>query len=439
MTEEIEATPEKSFFIRMLTRDIALDDCVLDLLDNCLDGAKRVLEREERAGEKQYGGFEVNIECSQDEFRIADNCGGIRLEDARSYAFHFGRDVDDVREPTESIGIYGIGMKRAMFKIGSQISVRSSTRDNAFEVEIDVDEWERDSDEWKFELDLKEVWEEPGTKIIITDLNSTVGDRFTDTAFLAELRRTIARDYAEFLQRGLLVRVNGVAVTPWNLSLREGGDFKPARVHYEDDGVMVEIIAGMAAPPPEDSSPEVDMPNRDRYGWFVLCNDRVVLAGDKSARTIWGRNGFPSWHNQYNGFLGIVSFTSAKPGELPWTTTKRDVDETAGVYRRALKKMRELTRPFIEYTNERKENRDRAEELESDTESKPIDEIEERDEIGLPDISGEPKRRRTVSIQFRKPVDEVQNAAEALGNRNMPAKRVAIKAFDYFYDREVGG
>lgn len=43
--DRAQATPTKQFFVSMLTRDISLDDAILDLLDNCLDGAMRVARR----------------------------------------------------------------------------------------------------------------------------------------------------------------------------------------------------------------------------------------------------------------------------------------------------------------------------------------------------------------------------------------------------------
>ena len=36
-----KTTPSKKFFVSMLTRDIDLADAILDLIDNCLDGAMR--------------------------------------------------------------------------------------------------------------------------------------------------------------------------------------------------------------------------------------------------------------------------------------------------------------------------------------------------------------------------------------------------------------
>lgn len=37
----IYAGPTKRFFISMFTRDIELKDAILDMLDNCVDGAMR--------------------------------------------------------------------------------------------------------------------------------------------------------------------------------------------------------------------------------------------------------------------------------------------------------------------------------------------------------------------------------------------------------------
>ncbi|EAM7300406.1 ATP-binding protein, partial [Salmonella enterica] len=40
MTKTIDASPTKEFFIDMLTRDIALDRSLLDLIDNSVDAAR---------------------------------------------------------------------------------------------------------------------------------------------------------------------------------------------------------------------------------------------------------------------------------------------------------------------------------------------------------------------------------------------------------------
>ena len=36
-----DASPTKAFFVNMITRDISLEDCILDLIDNSVDSAWR--------------------------------------------------------------------------------------------------------------------------------------------------------------------------------------------------------------------------------------------------------------------------------------------------------------------------------------------------------------------------------------------------------------
>jgi hypothetical protein len=148
--EKVDARPEKGFFIRMLTKDIELRDCLLDLLDNCLDGARRTIKKKGSVTNGRYSSFRAEITINKEELRIKDNCGGIPTDIAENYAFHFGRNPDYQSMEDSSIGLYGIGMKRAIFKMGRQIKIISSPQDeNAFEVLIDVEKWESRSD-WDF-------------------------------------------------------------------------------------------------------------------------------------------------------------------------------------------------------------------------------------------------------------------------------------------------
>lgn len=38
----IEGHPTKSFFIEMITRDISIEDAIMDLIDNSIDGVIRI-------------------------------------------------------------------------------------------------------------------------------------------------------------------------------------------------------------------------------------------------------------------------------------------------------------------------------------------------------------------------------------------------------------
>ena len=75
-TDHAEASPTKKFFVSMLTRDISLADAILDLVDNCLDGALRLAN----GGDVDYAQHWVKIKLSEELFSIEDNCGGIPRE-----------------------------------------------------------------------------------------------------------------------------------------------------------------------------------------------------------------------------------------------------------------------------------------------------------------------------------------------------------------------
>src|ERR1051326_7781498 len=136
----VDARPHKRFFIDMITRDISLEACVLDLVDNAVDGATRAMSGAPRsarapmphplsAGTTLYRGYSIDISFDRTSFQIQDNCGGLAIDIAREYAFTFGRDPGErTGADTESgIGIYGIGMKRALFKLAHQFTVKSRT------------------------------------------------------------------------------------------------------------------------------------------------------------------------------------------------------------------------------------------------------------------------------------------------------------------------
>ena len=142
--DRAEASPTKQFFVSMLTRDINLADAILDLVDNCLDGALQLAKGEN----VDYRIHFVKIELRAAHFSIEDNCGGIPREVAKNYAFKMGREPDDERNSeTETIGMYGVGMKRAIFKMGREALVRTRYGNDTFEVPItsawlDAKSWE---------------------------------------------------------------------------------------------------------------------------------------------------------------------------------------------------------------------------------------------------------------------------------------------------------
>lgn len=443
------AYPTKAFFVRMITRDISLEDCILDLIDNSVDGAwhqegSRPMGLAEGA---DLSAYKIEIEASADEFVIRDNCGGMTLDNAADHAFSFGRN-STAEHDEYSIGVYGIGMKRAVFKLGADIRVRSTFRQEdgnrlSFAVPIDVAQWlSSDAPPWDFDIVDDEPLEENGVEIRVGALTSGTATSFGSPAFLQNLKRTIARDYSLHIARGLTVTLNGSPVPGWAIELRQSEEYVPMRIAYEDvvdgDLVSVEIIGGMAAPPPENVEPDESDEGDRRYGWYVVCNGRIVLAADKSGVTGWGTEGWPQWHYQYAGFIGIVLFTAAKAAALPLTTTKRSVDTSSEVFRRARPQMREVSKKWIGYTNQRKQALDEAKAKERQAVPVPIASVARQTAVTLPTLTIK-ATERTANVNYAVPVSKLKKLARELGSINMTYREVGTKSFDYAYDDLVGG
>lgn len=442
--EKASANPTKAFFVNMITRDITLEDCILDLIDNSVDGAW------ESEGSRPMGladgtdlsKYSIRLYVSADTFRILDNCGGMTLDDAIEHAFGFGRRVQEGHDDY-SIGVYGIGMKRAVFKIGTEIRVRSTFAEDSggrlsFVVPIRVSEWlANDDPPWDFDIESAEDLDENGVEIVVTGLTAGATNSFGSPAFIQNLYRTIARDYSLHLNRGLKIYINDKPIEGWRIELRQSEDYAPMRLEYSDsiDGtpVSVEIIGGMAAAPPETSDPQEEAEGDRRFGWYVVCNGRIVLAADKTKVSGWGTEDWPQWHYQYSGFIGIILFTAANAASLPLTTTKRSVDTTSEVYLRARPRMREVSKKWIGYTNQRKQALEQAKEIEAKANAVSIYEVTRRDSVSLPDFTITPTERR-ANINYSVPVKKLKNLAKAFGKINMTYRDVGIKSFDYAYD-----
>lgn len=156
----------------MLTRDIPLDRSILDLIDNSVDSAN----------EKRIKDPVVKLSLSNNEFKIEDNCGGVSLDVAKNYAFRFGRPKDREETPS-SVGQFGVGMKRTLFKIGQKFQVISCHDNICFRIFVDVKEWTR-HDEWEFVFETINSGEADyissgHTKIIVTDLYPEISEQLT--------------------------------------------------------------------------------------------------------------------------------------------------------------------------------------------------------------------------------------------------------------------
>lgn len=340
------AEPSKDFFIDMLTRDIPLEWAILDLIDNSIDGARSEIAKKKKdlKSAKAYNGFKIELSLSATEFSIRDNCGGFSKKAAQDYAFKFGRPKDHTNFPKGSVGRFGVGMKRGIFKIGNYFMVETKHGNDHFIVEEDITTWNNPKSKWEFEYtDIKQgakykkhkpELKENGTVVIVQDLKPAVAQDFTSSHFLKRLIEEIQRILSYSLERGLEIIVNKVSLQAKPIELLVANDLKPYYLEETIGKVNVRIYAGIGRPDPNDA------------GWYIFCNDRLMVEKDRTNLTGWegsekffGDTGVQKFHNKVAMFRGIVFFTADDSSLLPMTTTKTGIDINSALYKTVRSKM----------------------------------------------------------------------------------------------------
>lgn len=335
VTNIIEGNPTKKFFIEMITRDISIEDAIIDLLDNSIDGANRI-------NPNNYSGLNIYLTVNKDYFEIKDNCGGFSIDTAKRYAFRFGRP-EDAPKGNGTVGRFGIGMKRSLFKIGKNFIVESQSKQDAFKVEVNVDDWSKKVrtiknedgtsdiiDDWSFTyIEIPNTGKADGTLISITNLNPEVGNLFADEGFLTTLADNIQKLLNFSLQKGLTIHLNGKPLSGKRVELLLSNNTTPYHIEGIINNVRYKLIAGLGG---------IGEPKLS--GWYIYCNNRLVLEADTSSITGWGVQPIPKWHINYVMFRGILFLDSEETLNLPLTTTKKGIDATSEVYKAILPLMK---------------------------------------------------------------------------------------------------
>lgn len=423
--KKVDASPTKGFFIYMLTRDIDVRPAIVELIDNSIDGAKKIRK------DKGYKGLFIKISMSQDKFIIEDNCGGIDIETAQKYAFQFGRSSDRENDLHGYFtGIFGIGMKRALFKLGKKFEVISKTSTEYFDLKVDVDEW-INKPEWEFEFDNVKTGisnDETGTKIIVEKLNTDIIGKFESEMFINSLIDYIQKYRTVEAENGLDIEVNNIAIDYGKEKLLKSKDIQPYEKQIIDDNGKITIVAGIT---------NKGEPNK--AGWYIYCNGRLVLYADKTELTGWGVEN-RVFHYSLAEFRGYVYFESQNLLELPWNTTKTGIDTSNRLYIIARQSMSEAMKQVIKVIDEAKRKHDvsNLDELdfvkkagETELNHSTIANIVENKDFNITEVEPEMPMAR---ISFSKPLNEVEKVKERMGERTN--KAVGEKLFEYYCEME---
>lgn len=189
----IEAIPSKRLYLSNIA-DYDLNRSMCELVDNVLDLRTTRELKEVR--------IHIDLDDTQQTIRVSDNAGGVARRDLALIVSPGQTDLD---QSASTIGIFGVGSKRAVVALSQDIKI-TTRRGNGktFSLEFD-DEWIKDEEDWN--LDYFEVDDIPEgtTTIELSKLRTPL-----DSEKIEALREHLGAAYSVFVARkGLNLLVNG--------------------------------------------------------------------------------------------------------------------------------------------------------------------------------------------------------------------------------------
>jgi hypothetical protein len=255
------------------------------------------------------------------------------------------------------IGAFGVGLNRALFRLGDYAHLTTDTGRERTELTLSKEKY-LEARAWTIPAEALPSLGKIGTIIEIKQPRATTSKNFGDDRWVNALKNQISRRYGRFIKKHLMLSINGDVVPNGEIEIRENGPVEVKEKFLRDDDVAIHIIYGEHAshkfPFEKNHSEEQNRRLTTQYGWTILCNDRAIIMSDKSLRTGWDITKF---HSDFYGFVGYVNFVSQVPRKLPWNTTKTDIDLNNSAYQIALRSMKAFTEEWRSEANRRKKSK----------------------------------------------------------------------------------
>jgi len=324
----IDATPEKRLFLSIIS-EYDLKRSVCELIDNAIDLWTRT-KREDLV-------VQIELDVRQQSISIFDNAGGLE-EEKLDHIISPGKTSNDISD--DVIGYFGVGSKRAVIALAQDIVIKSRfENDKTFLIKVDED-WITNDTSWLLTYAESASQLNPfSTQIELNKLRIHI-----NKDNIVELKTQLSEIYAQLINRGVIIKVNGETLDAINFD--DEWSYPPklfptkfiGKVEIEDRVVEVQILTGL-----------IDHPGHtdDSYGVFVYCNKRLIARGLKDY-TVGFTSGLVG-NPHYNISLArtIVSI-QGQSRDMPWDSSKSSINAKHEVWQSIRQSVIDATKRYVQ-------------------------------------------------------------------------------------------
>lgn len=325
---EINSGVSPDFIEKTLTQDITTLEALYDLVDNAIDAARNHIlkgdfEKDASGLPASYKGYKVHIRIDKDSVRILDNCLGIDEETLTNTALYTAANSNH----SYGIGYYGLGLKRALLKMGSTFSLVVDNGLSIFKCHFSSENIGGNKDrkiyanQYISRNRLKSLFS-------VSQVKDEIKNDLHNVSWFKNAVHGFSQRYSIYLSKGFEIIIHNVTTRSLERikgtvpTLRNNALLLPQREIINIHGVEVTIESGIhgdyAFPKESNYSLSLNRKLTDQFGIYFVCNDRIIVAASTSKEHGWDAK----WHSEYNGFVCWVKFISKEPNKLPWNTSK---------------------------------------------------------------------------------------------------------------------
>jgi len=379
---QLNATPHKRIFWSIIS-DYDLKTAVCELVDNAIDV---------RARTQEVVPLEIWVDiCHLSQtIRITDTAGGVGEDELAVLVSPGGSGNDPMGK---SIGVFGVGSKRAVVALAQQTSIQTRKHDGrSFQIDV-TDAWLA-SEEWDIP-----VYEIPpiddGTTIVeLTKLRNPLSEKDT-----VELRDHLSATYAYFLEdERTKLYFNGSPISPAKFETwAYPPGHEPRRVEsikdYGESGLMLFRVTGGLI---TDRLPELE-----NYGVYIYCNGRLI-ARELKTRDVGYFNSAEAGVPHPDASICRVIVQMEGPARLmPWTSAKNSVNADSEAFREVRPIIVKLLSHFTTLSRRTKNDWENQIFTHStgEIQYQAVDDVISAKQVKLAPL---PRARRTVTEQLRK-------------------------------------
>ncbi len=302
----LDGTPKKRLFLSIIS-DYDLKTSLCELVDNAIDQWTDTAKKP---------GFCVKVTLDPDRqiIRVEDNAGGVRREEIE---FLVAPGGSKPRVSSETIGVFGVGGKRAGIALGETVEIKTRFRSGpTYQIDLTA-EW-LEVDDWEIE-----VYQIPDISASTTIVEISKMRQSFSKEIEEEIRQHFASAYGQFIAEGCRITVNKVEVNAadykkWSYPPM----FVPTETEFEVEPVegrkvRVKLTGGLIS----DRVPEAE-----NYGVYFYCNRRLIVKELRSRDVgyfISSEAGVP--HPDASLCRVVVEY-NGEPDLMPWNSSKNGLN-----------------------------------------------------------------------------------------------------------------